>query len=224
MDSECDRDPILPRSPLSECYIIECDMPKFLQSPESEHTVNPLFQAGRELQEFIEARGWRFCFIGGLAVLRWGEARLTLDIDLRLLTEPGREEEYIDALLQTFTSRFSNAKDFAVDHEILLLQASNGVAVDIYLTALPFEREIIARATSFCYSPDCSLLTCSAEDLILLKAFTPRKGDRADCEGIMMRRGQNLDLKYILSQLMAMSEQKKALEIVDKLRSLTEQS
>ena len=224
MDNECDRDSILPRLPLPECYIIECDRSKFLQSPESEHTVNPLFQAGQELQEFIEAREWRFCFIGGLAVLRWGEARLTLDIDLRLLTEPGREEEYIDAFLQAFKSRFSNARDFAVDHEILLLQASNGVAVDIYLTALPFEREIITRATSFCYSPDCSLITCSAEDLILLKAFTPRKSDMADCEGIMMRQGQDLDFKYILSQLMAMCEQKKALEIVDKLQSLVEKS
>lgn len=39
--------------------------------------MNPLFQAGLELQVFFEAKGWPFCFIGGLAVIRWGEMRMT---------------------------------------------------------------------------------------------------------------------------------------------------
>jgi hypothetical protein len=33
--------------------------------------VNALFEAARDLQTFIDARGWGFCFIGGLAVLGW---------------------------------------------------------------------------------------------------------------------------------------------------------
>jgi hypothetical protein len=40
--------------------------------------VNPLFAAALELQSFFEARRWRFCFIGGLAVQRW---RHHLDVD-----------------------------------------------------------------------------------------------------------------------------------------------
>lgn len=43
--------------------------------------MNPLFAAALELQRFFAARQWRFCFIGGLAVQRWGEPRLTLDVD-----------------------------------------------------------------------------------------------------------------------------------------------
>jgi hypothetical protein len=39
--------------------------------------VNPLFAAALEIQQFFNAHGWRFCFIGGLAVQRWGEPRLT---------------------------------------------------------------------------------------------------------------------------------------------------
>jgi len=38
-----------------------------------------LFDAARDLQAFFESHGWRFCFIGGAAVLRWGEPRFTRD-------------------------------------------------------------------------------------------------------------------------------------------------
>jgi hypothetical protein len=37
--------------------------------------MSALFDAARELQTLLEMRGWGFCFIGGLAVLRWGAAR-----------------------------------------------------------------------------------------------------------------------------------------------------
>lgn len=50
-----------------------------------------------EVQAFCFARQWRFCFIGGLALQRWGEARLTRDVDLTLLTGFGEEESYLDA-------------------------------------------------------------------------------------------------------------------------------
>jgi len=44
-------------------------------------------------------------FIGALAVIRWGEPRLTQDVDLTILTGFGGEARYIDALLQRFTGR-----------------------------------------------------------------------------------------------------------------------
>jgi len=47
--------------------------------------MNGLFSAARQLQEFCDAQGWRSCFIGGLAVQRWGQSRLTGDVDLTLL-------------------------------------------------------------------------------------------------------------------------------------------
>jgi hypothetical protein len=46
--------------------------------------MNILFQAA-DIQRTMKTRGWPFCFIGGLAVLRWGEMRMTQDIDLCLL-------------------------------------------------------------------------------------------------------------------------------------------
>ncbi len=64
--------------------------------------MNEVIRAAAELQDFCAARNWRFCFIGGLAVLRWGEPRETADADLTLLTGFGTEDPFIDALLGRF--------------------------------------------------------------------------------------------------------------------------
>ena len=90
--------------------------------------VNSLFQAGIEIQRFLEEKKWPFCFIGGLAVIRWGEIRMTLDIDLCLLAGFGNEEKYIDGLLEKFGSRISEPRDFALNNRVLLLSASNDIA------------------------------------------------------------------------------------------------
>lgn len=43
--------------------------------------MNPLLAAALEIQAFCRAQPWRFCFIGGPAVQRWGEPRLTQDAE-----------------------------------------------------------------------------------------------------------------------------------------------
>ena len=43
--------------------------------------MNSLFQAASDIQQAMKSRKWPFCFIGGLAVMRWGEIRMTQDID-----------------------------------------------------------------------------------------------------------------------------------------------
>ncbi len=52
--------------------------------------MNALFEAAKEVCDFMKARHWEFCVIGGLAVQRWGELRTTLDADLTLFTGFGR--------------------------------------------------------------------------------------------------------------------------------------
>jgi hypothetical protein len=54
--------------------------------------MNPILEAARDFQTFCETNGWKFCFIGGLAVQRWGEPRQTQDADLTLITGFGQEE------------------------------------------------------------------------------------------------------------------------------------
>ncbi|HXJ37983.1 MAG TPA: hypothetical protein VNH18_01825 [Bryobacteraceae bacterium] len=56
-----------------------------------------LFAAAREVQDFCDRHGWGSCFIGGIAVQRWSQARVTRDVDLTLLTGFGGEDPRIRA-------------------------------------------------------------------------------------------------------------------------------
>jgi len=77
---------------------------------------------------------------------------------------------------------------------------------------------MIRRATPFSFSPEYSLLTCPAEDLVVLKAFAERSKDWNDIEGIVMRDGENLDIDYIITQLTPLCALKESPEIVEKLK------
>jgi len=182
--------------------------------------MNPLFEAAFQFQSFFERLKWPFSFIGGLAVLRWGEVRMTQDIDVSLFVGFGEEKKYIRTLLQDFNSRISGAFDFAMANRVLLLSASNGVATDISLAGLEYERKMIARSSLFEFAPSCSLRTCSAEDLIILKAFADRPVDWIDIEGIVVRRGKRLDQAYIFEQFAPLAEAKEESELVEKLRRM----
>ena len=112
-----------------------------------------------ELQTFCEAEGWRFCFIGGLALQRWGEPRETIDVDLTLLTGFGGEEPFIQKLLKKFPQRVEDAGKFAQLHRVLLLRSVSGVGIDIALGALPFEESAVSRASLFTFPGDVPLRT-----------------------------------------------------------------
>jgi hypothetical protein len=72
--------------------------------------LNLLFAAAADLQRFFDELGWKFCFIGGLAVQRWGEPRLTQDVDATLLTGFGSESDYVDPLLEKYSGRIQDAR------------------------------------------------------------------------------------------------------------------
>jgi hypothetical protein len=179
--------------------------------------VNEVIRAAAELQEFCVARSWRFCFIGGLAVLRWGEPRETVDVDLTLMTGFGGEDPFIDTLLERYEARIDEAAGFARSRRVLLLRAPSGVGLDIALGGLPFEETAVNRSSLFTFPPDVPLRTCSAEDLVVLKAFAARPKDWMDVEGVIVRQTGKLDWSYVRAELSPLVELKEAPEILDEL-------
>ncbi len=182
--------------------------------------MNAIFAAGREIQEFCRARRWRFCIIGGLAVQRWGEPRLTRDVDVTLLTGFGGEPAFVDELLAGFSPRLPDARDFALRNRVVLVSSSDGVPIDIALGAMPFEEEAVSRATAFRVAPDLELTTCSAEDLIVFKAFAGRPRDWLDIDGIVTRHGARLDIPLIWRELVPLLELKEDAETEKRLRNV----
>lgn len=70
-----------------------------------------LFHLAAEIQELCISNCWPFCFIGGIALQRWGEPRLTVDVDLSLFTGYGKEGPFIDAFLEKYLLPLSELKE-----------------------------------------------------------------------------------------------------------------
>lgn len=173
-----------------------------------------LFAAAKQLQDFCDGQGWRSCFIGGIAVQRWGEPRVTRDVDLTLLAGFGSEDSFTLPLLSAYSARIEKAAEFARTYRTLLLSTRDGVGIDVSLGALPFEESAVSRASLFSFGPGLEVRTCSAEDLIVFKLFASRPLDIRDAEGIAVRKHDELDWPYIEDHLRPLAEVKGDPEII----------
>jgi predicted nucleotidyltransferase len=72
----------------------------------------------------------------------------------------------------------------------------------------------------FAYPDNVPLRTCSAEDLIVFKAFAARGQDWVDVERIIIRQAAGLDWALIRRQLEPLAQAKEAPEIMDRLERL----
>jgi hypothetical protein len=179
-----------------------------------------LFYTAGRVQKLLTDSGMPFCFIGGVAVQRWGRARITKDVDLTLFAGYGDESKALNILRSKFKPRRPDFEEFALNYRIALLEDTNTVGIDVSLGALPYEDEMIKRSSLFEFAPDCLLRTCSAEDLIILKAYANRDQDWFDLRNIIARFATELDRDLIFSILPILTELKSDEQIVNRLRKL----
>lgn len=182
--------------------------------------MNPLFVAALEIERACREHGWPYCVIGGIAVQRWGEPRLTRDVDVSLLCGWGNEAVVVDALLERFGARRADAREFALRYRVLLLHASNRVPIDVALAAMPFEERAESRSSDYSIGEGVTLRTCSAEDLVVFKVFAGRPQDWLDVEGIVLRQADSLDRERILEELGPLLELKEDSESIARLEAL----
>jgi hypothetical protein len=180
--------------------------------------MNALLATAAEIQNFLQRAGERFCFIGGIALQRWGEPRLTRDVDLTLLCPYGAEKPVVERLLAGFSPRMPEAGTFALQHRVLLLRGKSGVPIDIAFGSIPFEERAVERASEFDFG-EFRLLTCSAEDLVVLKAFAGRERDWADIESVAIRQSR-LDWPLVFKELAPLVELRGGAETTARLRRL----
>ncbi len=182
--------------------------------------LNAILEAAREVQLVLERERAEFCFVNGLAIQRWGEPRFTNDADLNWLTRFVEDERWVDLLISRFAARYPDAREFALTRRVLLLRASNGVGIDISLGAIDFEIRSVGRATMWKLADASTLRTCTAEDLVVHKAFASRDRDWLDIDTILMRQGRKLDTALIFRELEPLVELKEEPAILEKLRGL----
>ena len=179
-----------------------------------------LWKSAIELQRHLESCDYRFCFIGGVAFQRWGEPRVTDDLDVTLLTTFGKEKPVIESLLKRYQTRTSDPVSFAIQFRILLLQDVLNTPIDLALGGLDFECRVVDRSTMWGLPNQEKIRTCSAEDLVVLKSFASRPQDWIDVEKVIIRQGSRLDRALILEELKPLAELKEEPEILSRLASL----
>jgi hypothetical protein len=182
--------------------------------------VNPILETALEVQRFCLSRQWRFSFIGAIAVQRWGEPRLTQDVDLTVLSGFGPEAEFVDALLAVYRGRMPDAREFALQRRVVLLEAISGVPIDVSLGGVPFEERVIERSSPWDVGGAEPLATCSAEDLVVLKVFAGRDKDWLDVEGVVTRQGAALNTALVLRELAPLLDLKEDVRALPRLRTI----
>jgi hypothetical protein len=175
-----------------------------------------LYLTALEIQKLCESQDWDFCVIGGLAVQRWGEPRLTTDVDLTLITGFDGEEKFVEIWLRDYKFRPPGSMEMALKSRVLLLVNQRGTPVDVALGAIDFERRSVERS-SLWETGAGAIRTCSAEDLIVHKCFAGREQDWVDVDGILSRQKNKLDFDMVRCELEPLAKLKEAPETLPKL-------
>lgn len=150
------------------------------------------------LARTLRAHDVPFMLIGGQAVLLHGEPRLTLDVDVTLGVSP----EALDRVLAACEAMAVDplpvsVEDFVRETFVLpVADPATNIRIDLIFSTTPFEAAAIDRAIEVEIA-GVRVPFATAEDLIIHKLFAGRPRDLEDVDGIVSRKGHELDWDYL---------------------------
>lgn len=145
-----------------------------------------IFQALAAVSQWLNSEKLPHVIIGGIAVSLLTEPRATQDIDLTIWIEDLPINEVLESAGSFgFISRIENAAEFSAQARMLLLQhRESGVAIDLALGGLPFEKELIDSARTLTIG-NIEVRVADPEHLIISKAVPMRPIDVADIDKLL---------------------------------------
>lgn len=148
-------------------------------------SLEPFRAAIESLQRLLHEFDNRGVIIGGIAVGFLGKPRFTADVDAVFLLSVADIPKFLDfAQAENIIPRIQNAEAFAKKNRVLLLTHSpTDIDIDISLGILPFEHEMVERASTKSFA-DLSIRLPTPEDLIIMKAIAHRPKDLEDIQTI----------------------------------------
>lgn len=180
------------------------------------------FETALRLQKKLHEAEITFCFIGGLAIQRWGEVRRTVDIDLTVLCDLGQEEEILEKLEGILNPRVDNIRWMVQTARLFLGVTDDGRNTDISLGYVPYEKRLMERAVKVDFNVAEPLVCCSAEDLVILKTVAGRDIDWSDIRRIIQVSGREIDWDLVFSELEPLLQLAENPESAEQLRELLE--
>jgi hypothetical protein len=163
--------------------------------------MNVLFDTQcKALKALFTALKIRYAVIGGVAVLLYGEPRLTLDIDVSVSIAKVDIKNFLAAAEKLgFRAIPGDIMGFISKTGVIPLRYSKGKSIgraDIIIAQNAIEHKTIERAVIKKVG-SVNMRVVSAEDLIIHKITSSRPRDRGDLAGIIKRQKDKLDLGYI---------------------------
>lgn len=160
-----------------------------------------LYTSIQNLQKRLVDAGIPSIVIGGVAVAVWGEPRLTLDADLKILLERNDADRLLTVLKPEYVPLLPDPKEAIRRQAMLFVQDADNVRLDLLLADTPYDVAAVERGRAIEVLSDVTLTVCSPEDLLIYKLISTRPRDHEDASGVIRRQGDSLDTAYILDWL-----------------------
>jgi predicted nucleotidyltransferase len=139
-----------------------------------------------DLAETLRGLGIKFALVGGIAVALVSTPRYTADVDAVILDVDDRLEWLIAELVKAgFTTRATDQVAMTRRTRVLNLTDRQGVGIDLMLGLLPFDEDLVARATEAKLFGDSRVPVALPEHLVVMKAIAWRPKDLQDIREIV---------------------------------------
>lgn len=163
-----------------------------------------IFDEARGFLRHLNEQGLDYMVVGGLALDVLGTPRMTMDIDIQILSDEGPapgDAVFLGAIIQ------ERSRDEVFGQEVVILHLPTyGVPIEVFLTDHWMTRQALERRR-WVESDDLGNVPIpTPEDFMLLKsAFhqsptrskVKRASDGIDIESVVKRHGERLDSAYV---------------------------
>jgi len=163
-----------------------------------------------------------YMVIGGQAVLLYGVARLTRDIDITLGVDTDSYETIIFISKKIGLKVLpKNTKRFVEETKVLPTEDRRSrLRVDFIFSNTPYERQALKRVKRI-HLKGSSISFASLEDLIIHKMFAGRAIDLEDTKTLMAQHKGAIDIRYIrlwLKEFSRLQDRGSLLEDFDRIK------
>lgn len=171
--------------------------------------MNPLDFQLRQLVKLFKATSVDYAVLGGIAVSIYGEPRLTSDIDINIMLDNDKINDFLKKASKFgFTPLPSNIKKFIKETGVIPMKFSKNRITGKcdFIIAQNILEHLCIRRARFIKIGFIKAKIITPEDLIIHKITSKRPKDLEDARGILFRQRGKLDTKYIAHWLKKIDE------------------
>ena len=178
-----------------------------------------LVDAYKKIVKFLNKGDYNYIIIGGIAASTIGEPRITADVDVDIVIN---KEDVPDFLGKAAKAGFDVPvkKCLKSAEQVGAFQISFGnYHIDFIIASTDLEVQACKRHKSI-QLHGVKAFFPTAEDLILMKIIPGREKDLLDAKGVVIRNEGKLDIRYLESWAMMLSDEAEDMRIWHTLEKL----